>query len=139
LRPALILLVGALGLAGAMRPASADISLEGGALVTKGGASGAAAASIGLFTLPAVPLSGNLTVADSGGGFATTFDARLALGPTTLGAGLGFGSLGNTKSTSSVYDAVLAERIFEHTELETRLYFGPNRPSSLFAGLRLSF
>jgi hypothetical protein len=134
-----IALVGVLWLACTMEPASADVSLEGGAVVTKSGTSGAAVASVGLFTLPAVPLSGAVTVADSGGGFATTFDARLALGPTTIGAGLGFGSLGNTRSTSSVYDAVLAERIFEHTELEARMYFGPNRPSSLFAGLRLSF
>jgi hypothetical protein len=139
LRPAAIVLAGVMGLACTLQPVSAEVSLAGGAVVTKGGASGAAVASLGLFTLPAVPLSGSLTVADSGAGFATTFDARLALGPTTIGAGLGFGSLGNTKSTSSVYDAALAERLFEHTSIEARMYFGANRPSSLFAGLRLSF
>jgi hypothetical protein len=38
-----------------------------------------------------------------------------------------------------VYDALVAQRIFPHTALEARMYFGPNRPSSLLAGLRFSF
>jgi hypothetical protein len=120
-------------------PARADVSLEGGALVTSGGTSGAGAVSLGLFNVPVVPLSGDLTVADGGGGYATTFDARLGLGATAVGAGIGFGSIGDTHATSGVYDALVAQRIFPHTALEARMYFGPNRPSSLLAGLRFSF
>ena len=54
----------------ATAPARADVSLEGGAAVTRGTASGAAALSLGLFNLPLVPLAGELTVAApfNGGG-----------------------------------------------------------------------
>jgi hypothetical protein len=138
-RAAAIALLGVMGLVSAMQPARADVALEGGALVTNGGTSGAGAASIGLFNLPAVPLAGDVTVADAGGGYAATFDARLALGPTAVGAGLGFGSVGDAHATSGVYDAFVAQRIFPHTAIEARMYVGPYRPSSLLAGLRFSF
>lgn len=132
----------ALGLALSLapRPARADISVEGGATVTAGNASAAAALSLGLFNLPLVPLAGELTVAvPFNGGYATTFDARLKFAGTAVGAGVGFGTLGDTDQTGAIYNALLAQSIAPHTALEARLYFGPSRPSTLFAGVRFSF
>jgi hypothetical protein len=132
------LIIGAT-LAFAVTPARADVSLEGGAAVTGGTASGAAALSLGLLNLPLVPLAGDLTVAvPFNGGYATTFDARLTLAGTAVGAGAGFGTLGATDRTGAIYDALLAHGIAPHTALEARLYFGPSRPSTLFAGVRFS-
>jgi hypothetical protein len=126
--------------AGAPRPASADISVEAGAAVTGGTASGAGAVSLGLLRLPLVPLAAELTVAAPfNGGYATTLDARLGLAGTAVGAGIGFGTLGATNRTGAIYDALLAHGIAPHTALEARLYFGPSRPSTLLAGLRFSF
>ena len=70
------------------------------------------------------------------GGYATTFDARLHFAATSVGAGVGFGTLGATNLTGVIYDALLAQGIAPHTALEARLYFGPSRPSTLFAGVR---
>jgi hypothetical protein len=134
-----MVLAGALAVVAAVAPARADISVEGGALVTRAGTSGAGALSLGVFSLPVVPLSTELTVADGSGGYAATFDARIRAGGTTAGAGIGFGSLGHTSTTSGLYDVLIAQQIVPHTAIEARMYFGPNRPSSLFAGLRLSF
>jgi hypothetical protein len=121
------------------RPASAGISLEGGAAVTGGKASAEGALSLGLLNLPLVPLAGELTVAvPFDGGYATTFDARLTFAGTAIGAGAGFGTLGATNQTGAIYDALLAHGIAPHTALEARLYFGPSRPSTLFAGVRFS-
>jgi hypothetical protein len=121
------------------RPAQADVSLEGGAAVTGGTASGAAALSLGLFKVPVVPLATELTVAvPFNGGYATTADARLSLAGTTIGAGAGFGTIGATDSTGAIFDGLLAHGIAPHTALEARLYFGPSRPSTLFAGVRFS-
>jgi hypothetical protein len=122
------------------RPASAEISIEGGAAITGGSASGAAALSLGLLNLPLVPLAAELTVAAPfNGGYATTLDARLTFAGTAIGAGAGFGTLGATDRTGAMYDALIAHGIAPHTALEARLYFGPSRPSTLFAGVRFSF
>jgi hypothetical protein len=123
----------------AMRPAQADVAIAGGAFVTRDATSGAATFSLGAFNAPVVPLSAELTAAAAGGGYAATLDGRLALGGTTIGAGAGVGSLGDTTTTSVLYDALADQRIFPHTALEARLYVGPHRPSSLFAGIRFSF
>ena len=121
------------------RPASADISIDGGAAITGSKASGAGALSLGVLNLPLVPLAGELTVAAPfNGGYAATFDARLSFAGTAVGAGAGIGTLGATNRTGTIYDALLAHGIAPHTALEARLYFGPSRPSTLFAGLRFS-
>jgi hypothetical protein len=121
------------------RPALADISLEGGAVVSGSSTSAAGALSLGLLNLPLVPLAGELTlVVPVNGGYATTADARLSFAGTTVGAGAGFGTLGATSRTGAIYDALLAHGIAPHTALEARLYFGPSRPSTLFAGVRFS-
>jgi hypothetical protein len=126
-------------LALAPAPARADISLEGGAAVSGGKAGAAGALSLGLLNLPLVPLAGELTVAvPFNGGYATTFDARLSFAGTAIGAGAGFGTLGATNRTGAIYDVLLAHGIAPHTALEARLYFGPSRPSTLFAGVRFS-
>jgi hypothetical protein len=139
MRALAVLVALGLALAAAPRPAAADIALEGGGAVGNGKGSGAAALSLGLFTVPVVPLSGDLTVlVPFDGGDATTFDARLSLAGTVLGAGAGFGTIGATHRTGAVYDALLAHDILPHTALEARLYFGPSRPSTLFAGVRFS-
>jgi hypothetical protein len=127
------------GLALAPRPAEATISIEGGAAVTGSTASAAGAVSLGLLNLPLVPLAGELTVvAPFKGGYATTLDARLSFAGTAVGAGAGFGTLGALNRTGAIYDALLAHGIAPHTALEARLYFGPSRPSTLFAGVRFS-
>jgi hypothetical protein len=139
LRTATCALIFAAMLAVMPRPAWADVSLEGGAAVTGGKASGEGALSLGLFNLPLIPLAGELTVAvPFDGGYATTFDARLTFAGTAIGAGAGFGTLGATNQTGAIYDALIAHGIAPHTALEARLYFGPSRPSTLFAGVRFS-
>ena len=124
-------------------PASAAISVEGGGFFGGTGTAGGAAVSLGVFSPPLVPLSTEITVAApftaGGRGYATTFDARFHPTGTTIGAGIGFGTLGNTGSTNVLYDGLIAQSIAPHTAIEGRVYFGPNRPSSVFAGLRLSF
>jgi hypothetical protein len=138
-RTAACVLVLGVALALVPHPARADISVEGAAAVTGGTASAGAALSLGLFYVPLVPLAGELTVAvPFNGGYATTFDARLKLAGTTVGAGAGFGSIGDTDQTGAIFDALLAQSIAPHTALEARMYFGPSRPSTLFAGVRFS-
>lgn len=136
-------LAGALvaGTAFAFMPAAAraDVAVEGGAAITGSSASGAGALSLGLLNAPLVPLGVDLTgIVAGNGGFATTLDARFHAAGTALGAGIGFGSLGATSHVGGIYDALLAHDIAPHTAIEARMYFGPARPSTLFAGLRFS-
>jgi hypothetical protein len=121
-------------------PAQADVSLEGGAAFTGGNTSALGAVSLGLLNLPLVPLAAELTVAvPFNGGYATTLDGRFGVGGgTTLGAGAGFGTMGNTDRTDAMFDVLLAHGIAPRTALEARLYFGPSRPSTFFAGVRFS-
>jgi hypothetical protein len=121
------------------RPAQAGVSLEGGAMVNGSNTSFAGALSLGLLNLPLVPLAAELTVAaPTSGGYVTTLDARLSFAGTAVGAGAGFGNLGATNNTGAIYDGLLAHTIAPHTAIEARLYFGPTRPSTLFAGIRFS-
>ena len=136
-------LLGAFVLAAALvstcLPARADISLEGGAVVTDSTVSGGAALSLGLFRVPLTPLSGELTIAvPFNGGYATTADARLGFAGTAIGAGVGFGTIGATNRTSFLYNALIAQTIFPHVALEGRVYFGDRRPATVFAGVRLT-
>jgi hypothetical protein len=125
----------------ALTPAAAraDVSVEGGAAITGSTASGAGALSLGLLNAPVVPLSVELTgLVPGNGGYAATVDARFSLAGTAIGAGAGVGSVGSIFHTGAVYDALLAHGIAPHTALEARLYFGPTRPSTLFAGVRFT-
>jgi len=131
-------LIGA-GLALTPSPARADVSVEGGATVTGSSAHGAGALSLGLMNTPLVPLSFDLTgLVATGGGYAATLDARFAFAGTAVGAGAGIGSLNASNRTGTIYNGLLAHDIAPHTAVEARLYFGPSRPSTLFAGLRFS-
>lgn len=114
-----------------------SVAVEGGVLTSRNGTGGGGALSLGLFSIPATPLSTELTIAAGNGGAAGTFDVR-AGGATQIGAGIGVGSFGATGSTSVIYDALLAQSIAPHLSIEGRLYMGPQRPSTLFAGLRLA-
>ncbi len=119
--------------------ARADVSIEGGAAITGSSASGAGALSLGLLNVPVIPLAVELTgLVPGSGGYAATVDARLSFAGTAVGAGVGVGSVGAIRHTGAVYDAILAHGIAPHTALEARLYFGPTRPSTLFAGVRFS-
>ena len=120
-------------------PARAQsIAVEGGFFTGSAGGSGGGAVSLGLFGVPATPIHAQLTVAAAGkGGAAGTVDVR-AGGPTQVGAGIGIGSLGATSTTTVIYDALVSQSIAPHLALTGRLYFGPQRSSTLFAGLRLS-
>jgi hypothetical protein len=132
------LILGA-ALATAPRPAGADVSIDAGAVVSGNSAHLAGALSLGVFNVPVVPLAAELTaIAPQNGGFATTFDARLTVAGTAIGAGAGIGTLGFTNHTGVIYDGILAHGIAPHTALEARMYFGPQRPSTLFAGVRFS-
>lgn len=120
-------------------PARAEsVAVEGGFFSSSAGGSGGGAVSLGLFGVPLTPIHTQLTVAAAGrGGAAGTFDVR-AGGATQIGAGIGVGSLGATSTTTVIYDALVSQSIAPHLALTGRLYFGPQRPSTLFAGLRLS-
>jgi hypothetical protein len=123
----------------APRPARADVSIDAGAAVTGSSANLAGALSLGVFNVPLVPLAAELTaIAPQNGGFATTFDARFTVAGTAIGAGAGVGTLGAMHETGMIYDGILAHSIAPHTALEARMYFGPQRPSTLFAGVRFS-
>ena len=129
----------AAALAWSAAPAHAQsVSVEGGFFTGRTGGSGGGAVSLGLFGVPATPIHTELTVAAAGGGGAAgTIDLR-AGGATQIGAGIGVGSLGNSGTTTVMYDALVSQSIAPHVALTGRLYFGPQRPSTLFAGLRLS-
>ncbi len=132
------LILGA-ALATAPRAARADVSIDAGAAVTGSSANFAGALSLGVFNAPLVPLAAELTaIAPANGGFATTFDARFTVAGTAIGAGAGVGTLGALHQTGVIYDGILAHRIAPHTALEARLYFGPQRPSTFFGGVRFS-
>lgn len=119
--------------------ARADVSIAGGAAVTGSTASGAGILSLGLLNAPLVPLAVELSgMVPGNGGYAATVDARFSFAGTAIGAGAGVGSVGAISHTGAVYDALLAHGIAPHTALEARLYFGPTRPSTLFAGVRFS-
>ena len=126
-------------LATAPRPALADISIDAGAAVTGSSANLAGALSLGVFNLPLVPLAAEVTaIAPQNGGFATTLDARFTVAGTAIGAGAGVGTLGALHQTGAIYDGILAHGIAPHTALEARMYFGPQRPSTFFGGVRFS-
>ena len=138
-RTAACALVTAAALAVSTGTARADISIAGGAAVTGSSASGAGALSLGLINAPVVPLAVELTgMVPGNGGYAITADARFSFAGTAIGAGAGFGSVGAISHSGAVYDGILAHTIAPHTALEARLYFGPTRPSTLFAGVRFS-
>jgi hypothetical protein len=119
--------------------ARADVSIAGGAAVTGSTASAAGMLSLGLLNAPLVPLAVELSgMVPGNGGYAATVDARFSFAGTAIGAGAGVGSVGAISHTGAVYDALLAHGIAPHTALEARLYFGPTRPSTLFAGVRFS-
>lgn len=118
-----------------------SIALDGGIFGVNGSTSAGAALSLQVFKAPVMPLSVDLTAAApfNGHGYALTADGRLSIAGLTLGAGAGVGTLAKTAQTSVIYDAIVAHTLAPHLALEGRVYLGPNRPSSLFAGLRLSF
>jgi hypothetical protein len=120
--------------------ARASVAVDGGAFISKGSTALGGSVSLGLFSVPVAPVTTELTfaVAGNGAGSAGTVDVRTHLAATTVGAGIGVGNIGATASTSVLYDALVAQSIAPHTALEGRLYFGPQRQSTLFAGLRLS-
>lgn len=119
--------------------ARADVSVEGGATITGSKASAAGALSLGLMNAPLVPFSVELTgLVPGNGGYAATVDGRFTFAGTAIGAGAGVGSVGSIFHTGVVYDALVGHTIAPHTALEARLYFGPTRPSTLFAGVRFS-
>jgi hypothetical protein len=124
----------------ASRAASAQVAIDGGFFGVNGTTPAGAALSLSVFKLPAVPFSVDLTGAAplNGHGFAATADGRLNLAGTTLGAGVGVGTLANTANTGVIFDGIIARTIAPHLAVEGRVYLGPNRPSSVFAGLRLS-
>lgn len=121
--------------------ALAGIAVEGGIFASRGNTAAGGAVSVGVLAVPVLPVALDLTfaAAGNGAGSAGTLDVRAGAGGTTIGAGIGVGNLGATATTSVLYNALLAQSIAPHTAIETRLYFGPQRPSSLFAGLRVSF
>jgi hypothetical protein len=121
--------------------ARADVSLEAGGFATNGSAAPGAAVSLGVFAIPLTPISTEVTGAfplGADGGYAATFDVRVGLFGTTLGAGAGVGTIGNTTRTGAIYDAILAHGIAPHLAIEARDYFGGDRRSSFFAGLRIT-
>jgi hypothetical protein len=119
--------------------ARADIAIEGGGAFGNGAAGGQAALSAGILHVPLTPLSAELTVGvPFRGGFAATLDARVTLAGTALGAGAGFGTIGATNRTGAIYDALIGEGIAPHTALEARVYFGAQRATTVFAGVRFS-
>lgn len=130
----------ALGIAVAAAPASAEISVAAGGMFSGSTTTAGGIVSLGLLSLPVAPVSAELSVAVpfNNGGYAATLDGRANLAGTTLGAGIGFGTLGNTAQTTAIYDAIIAHGIAPHTSLEGRVYFGSNRSSTVFAGVRLS-
>ena len=120
--------------------ARAEISVDGGAFISKNSTAVGGAVSLGVFSVPLAPVATELTfaVAGNGAGSAGTFDVRAHMAGTSVGAGIGVGNIGATASTSVIYDALVAQSVAPHTAVEGRLYFGPQRQSTLFAGLRLS-
>ena len=122
------------------KTAQADVSIDGSFFDTHTSATAGTALSLGLFNLPIIPLSGELTAAVpfNGDGYATTFDLRFSPFGTTIGAGAGFGNLGRTTTTAGIYDVILGHALIPRVGLEAREYFGPNRPSSFMVGLRLT-
>jgi hypothetical protein len=128
--------------AASTQAAHAQVSVDGGYFGTDGTGSVGAAVSLQLFKTPVIPLSVEATAAApfDGHGFAATADARFKFGGTTLGAGAGAGNIGQSTLGQSrfLYDGIIAQSIAPHLAIEGRLYVGSNRPSSVFAGLRLT-
>jgi len=128
--------------AASSQSARAQVSVDGGYFGTAGTGSIGAAVSLQLFKTPVIPLTVEATAAApfDGHGFAATADARFKFSGTTIGAGIGGGNIGSTSLGESriLYDGIIAQSIAPHLAVEGRVYFGSNRPSSIFAGLRLT-
>ena len=124
------------------RAAYAQVSVDGGYFTTGGtGGSIGAAVSLQLFKTPVVPLTVETTAAAAlnGEGFAATLDLRFRLaGGTAIGGGVGIGNLAVTQNANIMYEGLVSQQILPHLAAELRLYAGPFRPSSFFAGLRLT-
>ncbi|HTX03155.1 MAG TPA: hypothetical protein VMD07_05700 [Candidatus Acidoferrales bacterium] len=129
-------------IAATSQTARAQVSVDGGYFDTSGNGSVGAAVSLQLFKTPVIPLSVEATAAApfNGHGFAATADARFRLGGTTIGAGAGAGNIGQSTLGQSrfLYDGIIAQSIAPHLAVEGRVYLGSNRPTSIFAGLRLT-
>jgi hypothetical protein len=121
-------------------PASAEPTVGGGIVSTNGKTTFGGLASLSIVDLPLVPLHVDATVESpfSNGGYAATIEARATPFGNELGAGVGFGNAGASGSTGVLYSAFIGHAVFPRTTLEAREYFGNNRRSSLFAGLRFS-
>lgn len=127
----------------APQPAAAALAVEGGAFFGSGKTNLGATASLDVFNPPVIPVSAQLTVAVPFGnqGYATTLDGRFHAAGFAVGAGIGFGSLGTfatTQRTSTIEDAFIAKDVAPHTALTARVYFGNNRPSTVFGGVRFA-
>ena len=125
-----------------VRPADAQVSVDGGYFTTGGnGGSIGTAVSLALFKTPVVPLTVEATgaAALNGEGFATTLDLRFKLaGGTAIGGGVGIGNIASTQNTNIMYDGIVSQSLTPHLAVELRLYAGPFRPSSFFAGVRVT-
>ncbi|MBV8150062.1 MAG: hypothetical protein JOY59_00770 [Candidatus Eremiobacteraeota bacterium] len=124
---------------GSAAAARADVSVDAGAFVTGSKSDVGGLLSVGIYKPPVIPLAGEITAAvQATGGYAATADFRVTAASTTLGAGIGFGSLGTPGGTRALYDVILAQSVAPHFAVEARVYFGSARPTTVFAGLRLS-
>lgn len=129
-------------IAATSQAARAQVSVDGGYFDTGGTGAVGAAVSLQLFKTPVIPLTVEATAAApfDGRGFAATADARFRLGGTTLGGGVGAGDIGQSTLGQSrfLYDGIIAQSLAPHLAVEGRVYLGTNRPTSVFAGLRLT-
>lgn len=118
-------------------PARADVAVEGGIVAAQSKTTLGGGLGLGLFKAPVVPLSAELHVT-GGNGYAATLDARFSPGGTTIGAGIGGGSIGRPGTARALYDVILGQSLVPHIALEGRVYFGAKATPAAFAGVRFS-
>ena len=113
----------ALGFLHAM-PASADSSIGAGYFAPGPDQKGLGVIATTGLTLPIVPIAPQvaLAVPFSGGRYALTGEARVALKDTYLGVGAGIARLQSAGSTGAILDAFIGHKVAPLTSLEARFY-----------------
>ncbi len=126
--------------ASTLAPASAGSTVGGGVVSANGKTTFGGLTSLGLVDVPLSPLhlDATIEVPFANGGYNATLEARATPFGNEVGAGVGLGSTGSVGTTGLAYSAFVGHVILPRTTLEAREYFGRNRPSTLFAGLRFS-
>lgn len=123
-------------------PARAGTAVGGGVFFPSDGSpSGGGIATLGLSSVPVVPVGPQLSVAALGGGrFAATLEIQASAAGGFFGGGAGIGKFRTNGQAGTMLDALAGARIAPFVSVQARFYdgLGGNAGSSAYLGLSFS-